>query len=392
MRWCTFICQPVKDACGVCTVVGVGSDDGAATIVEVVVKSGKPAEDPGRFARHRGGRASHGVRLLTNPKPAGDHHQLFCQHRVGQPVGQAVRREQRGRGADVIAKRADTVARAISAADDLFEAIDGFGDERAMRLEMRGVEAGADRSRRVFDADRCPGIAQPVNALDDGSIHPLVVSQRAGVNEELEPYSAHDGGRHLGQVAAICRRLIVQRDERERERTAHQLGDVVAASGLVQAEQEEVCMRMEGFAAREGGDDGLLDDGDVGMHARGSDSKLGTRGPVLVTRHYNYWMPVVRYVVLAALVVWLGAIGQALAGEAVRYHVMIAYACGAVMVLGLVVMKFVGPPPDAFAPRLALVALMLAVSGAATIRGQSRVTLGVTAGLGAVLLGWYARE
>jgi hypothetical protein len=103
-------------------------------------------------------------------------------------------------------------------------------------------------------------------------------------------------------------------------------------------------------------------------------------------------MPVVRYVVLAALVVWLGATGQALAGEAVRYHAMIAYACGAVMVLGLVVMKFVGPPPDAFALRLALVALMLAVSGAAAIRGQSRVTLALTAGVGAVLLGWYARE
>jgi hypothetical protein len=103
-------------------------------------------------------------------------------------------------------------------------------------------------------------------------------------------------------------------------------------------------------------------------------------------------MPVVRYVVLAALVVWLGATGQALAGEAVRYHAMIAYLCGAVMVLGLLAMKFVGPPPDAFALRLALVALMLAVSAAAAIRGQSRVTLAVTAGVGAALLSWYARE
>lgn len=103
-------------------------------------------------------------------------------------------------------------------------------------------------------------------------------------------------------------------------------------------------------------------------------------------------MPVVRYVVLVALVVWLGATGQALAGEAVRYHAAIAYGCGAVMTVGLIVMKFVGPPPEGFAVRLMLVALMLAVTFAAAIRGQSRATLALTAGLGAVGLGWYARE
>ena len=103
-------------------------------------------------------------------------------------------------------------------------------------------------------------------------------------------------------------------------------------------------------------------------------------------------MPVVRYVVLVALVVWLGATGQALAGEAVGYQAAIAYGCGAVMAVGLIVMKFVGPPPDGFALRLMLVALMLAIAFASSIRGQSRATLTLTAAVGAVLLGWYARE
>jgi hypothetical protein len=104
-------------------------------------------------------------------------------------------------------------------------------------------------------------------------------------------------------------------------------------------------------------------------------------------------MPVVRYVVLAALVVWLGGAVQALAGAKIGNQAAMAYVCGSVIIVGLVVMKFVGPPPGDFAIRVAIVALMLAVTAAAAVRGSNlTATLAVTACLGSVLLAWYARE
>jgi hypothetical protein len=106
-------------------------------------------------------------------------------------------------------------------------------------------------------------------------------------------------------------------------------------------------------------------------------------------------MPVVRYVVLAALVVWLGGTVQALAGARIGSNATMAYVCGGIIVVGLVVMKFVGPPPGSFAVRVAIAALMLAITAAAAIRGQpdhSTTTLAATACLGAILLAWYARE
>ncbi|MGE0705986.1 MAG: DUF4149 domain-containing protein, partial [Vicinamibacterales bacterium] len=98
-------------------------------------------------------------------------------------------------------------------------------------------------------------------------------------------------------------------------------------------------------------------------------------------------MSVVRYVTLAALVVWLGGMlilggvvapaafdvlprvaldGRAIAGDVFgeilrRFH-LVAYGCGAIIFVGLFVMKFVGPPPAAFVPRAAIVAAMLAVA------------------------------
>src|SRR5262249_57296914 len=89
--------------------------------------------------------------------------------------------------------------------------------------------------------------------------------------------------------------------------------------------------------------------------------------------NYNGRMVAVRYVALLALVVWLGgmvmlgavvapstfrvlqaadpAAGRVLAGalfgEILRLFHLLAYACGALIILALVVMKFVGPPPPA---------------------------------------------
>src|SRR5262245_2423503 len=96
--------------------------------------------------------------------------------------------------------------------------------------------------------------------------------------------------------------------------------------------------------------------------------------------NYNERMLVVRYIALAALVVWLGGAVQAVAGNRVRSAEQVAYACGAVMLVGLFVMKFVGPPPHDFAIRVVLVALMLAVTTIAVVWGRSLATTTITLG------------
>ncbi len=162
-------------------------------------------------------------------------------------------------------------------------------------------------------------------------------------------------------------------------------------------------------------------------------------------------MRAVRYVTLAALVVWLGgmavlgllvapstfrvlqahdpATGRVLAGalfgEILRQFSVLAYACGALVLVGLLIMKFVGPPPRAFPVRAAIVVVMLALAAYAGVpvsrqiaQVQSEVSgpmnalpetdprrvrfdrlhatstalMTINIALGLVLLGWYARE
>jgi uncharacterized membrane protein len=162
-------------------------------------------------------------------------------------------------------------------------------------------------------------------------------------------------------------------------------------------------------------------------------------------------MLAIRYVALAALVVWLGGMvilglvvapstfgvlqssdpanGRMLAGAVFgtilrRFH-FIAYACGAILFLSLFVMKFVGPPPPAFVARAAIVFVMLLialysgvpvsreleqiqsqVSGPVsrlpetderrirfdTLHQRSTVLMTINMALGLVLLYWYVRE
>jgi hypothetical protein len=162
-------------------------------------------------------------------------------------------------------------------------------------------------------------------------------------------------------------------------------------------------------------------------------------------------MFLLRYVALLALVLWLGAMialgalvapstfrvlqasdptaGRALAGavfgDILRHFHLMAYGCGLVLMACFIVKKLVGPPPAAFALRLAIVVLMLvldAYSGVWITRGieqvQSEVSgsisslpttdarrerfdrlhptstmlMTINIGLGLVLLAWYARE
>lgn len=164
-------------------------------------------------------------------------------------------------------------------------------------------------------------------------------------------------------------------------------------------------------------------------------------------------MLVIRYLALMVLVIWLGgmialgllvapttfgvlqtsaadpATGRMLAGsvfgEILRRFHLLAYGCGAVILVSLFIMKFVGPPPAAFELRVSIVVCMLGLalySGIpvsneiATIQGQvtgpmsalpssdprkarfdrlhslSTTLMVINMGLGLVLLYWYVRE
>jgi hypothetical protein len=162
-------------------------------------------------------------------------------------------------------------------------------------------------------------------------------------------------------------------------------------------------------------------------------------------------MLALRYIALTALVVWLGGMvvlgllvapstfrvlqasdpanGRMLAGavfgEILRLFHFLAYACGAILLVCLFLMKFIGPPPSAFVVRAALVALMLVlaaysgvpvtrelaqiqsqVSGPVnrlpasdprrlrfdTLHRTSTMLMTINMGLGLVLLYWYVRE
>jgi hypothetical protein len=162
-------------------------------------------------------------------------------------------------------------------------------------------------------------------------------------------------------------------------------------------------------------------------------------------------MLAVRYVALAALVCWVGGMlmfgavvaptifrvleaadpanGRLIAGTLVgtllgQLHVL-AYACGTVIGFGLLIMKFIGPPPRAFFARLGIIVVMLGFeiySGGPLAReltevrarvpgpierlppsderrlafdrlhATSTALMGINAALGLVLLFWYARE
>ena len=105
-------------------------------------------------------------------------------------------------------------------------------------------------------------------------------------------------------------------------------------------------------------------------------------------------MVVVRYATLAALVLWLGAMTGARFADVARRVGPIGYACGGAMLLGLLVMKLVGPPPHAFFPRAAMSALMIVVAaGSSYARGSAAALLmTINIALGFVLLMWYVRE
>ena len=106
-------------------------------------------------------------------------------------------------------------------------------------------------------------------------------------------------------------------------------------------------------------------------------------------------MILVRYATLVVLVIWLGAMVDERFGDLFRRAHLVAYACGAATVVGLFVLKFMGPPPMAFVLRAGIAILMLAIALAAAFvapRAASDLLMTVNIGLGLVLLFWYVRE
>ena len=106
-------------------------------------------------------------------------------------------------------------------------------------------------------------------------------------------------------------------------------------------------------------------------------------------------MIVVRYATLVALVIWLGAMVDARFGDLFRRAHLLTYALRRATVVGLFVLKFLGPPPIAFVLRAAIAVLMLAIAVAAALLGPrelSNLLMTVNIGLGFVLLIWYVRE
>jgi hypothetical protein len=106
-------------------------------------------------------------------------------------------------------------------------------------------------------------------------------------------------------------------------------------------------------------------------------------------------MIVVRYGTLAALVLWLGVLLAARAGDLLRHLPLLPLAFGAATFIGLFAMKFLGPPPPAFVPRVAIVFVMLVLAGLSAwfaTSGTAAWLQSVNIGLGFVLLYWYTRE
>ena len=104
-------------------------------------------------------------------------------------------------------------------------------------------------------------------------------------------------------------------------------------------------------------------------------------------------MAAVRYVALTALVFWTGGMAGALFSDLFARPQLLAYACGGIMVVALVVMKFVGPPPRAFFLRTGLTVLMLALALAAAFQPSlAALLLAINFGIALVLLFWYVRE
>lgn len=107
----------------------------------------------------------------------------------------------------------------------------------------------------------------------------------------------------------------------------------------------------------------------------------------------------VRYAALVALSLWLGDLlllagfAGPVPGDLVWPAHLGAYILGAVVLISLFALKFLGPPPRAFTARAGIVVLMLClVAVGDQLRGASTSLALLNVALALMLLSWYAHE
>jgi len=389
-----------QDAGRVVAVVRVRCDHGGAAVLRVVVQRGQPAEHARRLAVPDKVTASAFVQQLAQREL----HQLFGQHRIRQAAGDLERGEQRGRCAHVVREPGahaasapsawrsvhlvrQAAARPVGATDYALELVDGSGHQIVRIAEVSRAQTRVDRRRGLVDTrHRRPGGAKPADQLADRGQDPLVVGKRGHFDKQRQP-----GG------TADDRRFGRRGRKGVRERTAECVPEVLAIRAEVLTQQEG----ERGGFDHAGGTSGAVSTVCAGVIAQ--ERRVDARGDRLQLRNpgglqganYNERMILVRYATLVALVLWLGALINERLGNVCWRGDTISYGCGIVTVVGLFVMKFMGPPPHAFVPRAAIASVMLIVVFASTLPAAgdfSTALMAVNIGLGLVLLYWYVRE
>jgi hypothetical protein len=350
----------------VAIVIGSAGDDRARDVVRVAVERGQPTEHghgPAIGLERRGE-----DRLVVAPPDAARRLQQFLgEHGVRQPRGDVERRQQRRRQRDVILGRRQRLSRPVNASDKRFEPVDG-------RLQLLPVvERGRCAQDRVenccgdLDAGRCRR-SDAVEQLREGSGDARIVAERSRFGQCVEPTSA---------IAGVLTAELAFDGGAERRfdcvTLARQASERIGANEKPQHDRIGRVRLLVERAARHSFDP----------------RERGGFGRLTQARNYNGEMFAVRYAALIALVVWLCVLLRHLSW--VRADTNLTLACGAALIMLLLVLKFVGPPPASFFARLAIVAAMLALAVWNRVGAPPNVAT-VELALGCVLLGWYARE
>jgi len=359
-------------------VVGARRNDGRAAIVGIVVQSCETAE------RARGFAVDHEVGVRERLADS-DRDQLFSQHGVRETSRQFEGRKECGRGAHVIGSvtpLADAASIAskplpgtVGAANHSLELIDGVLHQIARVEHQRGTKARFERGRQFIDS-RVSGPFRTQRAREpvDRGMDPLVVGNRGGFDKQGQPRRASTSSR---VVIGQCQRLSQCQTEHVLQRRGVSVGIEIAAQD----------QRRRGGVGRFTGSD-------RGCDERRHLLQFGDPG-ILQARNYNEEMIVVRYATLVALVIWIAAMVDERFPDVLHRTLPMTYVCGAATVVGLFMLKFLGPPPIAFVMRAGIAVLMLAIGIASAFiapRDSSNLLMIVNIGLGLVLLIWYVRE
>ena len=145
----------------------------------------------------------------------------------------------------------------------------------------------------------------------------IVVGDDRGFDKQRQPRRAAERGGVGAGAASACASA-----------TPSASREVGAARGEIAAQQQRRHLGVDHRVLRDG--------------AGGALQRLRplVDSGILQARNYNETMIVVRYVTLAALVLWIGVMIDARFGDALRRLPILPYACGAVVVAGLFVLKF----------------------------------------------------